>query len=52
MLPLDVGNSDTHGGFPMHTLWQVIYIMMAAMAVVVVPFAMFYYEGEEYDETG
>lgn len=52
MLPLDVGNSDTNGGFPMHTLWQVVYIMMAAMAVVIVPFAMFYYEGEEYDETG
>jgi hypothetical protein len=52
MLPLDVGNSDTNGGFPMKVLWLVIYIIMAAFAVVIVPFAMIYYEGDEYDETG
>lgn len=52
MLPLDVGNANSHGGFPMATLWLVIYIIMAVFAVVIVPFAMFYYEGDEYDETG
>lgn len=52
MLPLDVGNTDTNGGFPMQKLWQAIYIIMAAWAVVIVPFAMFYYEGDEYDESG
>ena len=51
MLPLDVANGTT-GGFPMAVLWQVILIVMAAMAVVIIPFAMFYYEGDEYDETG
>lgn len=52
MLPLDVGNANSNGGFPMDTLWIVIYIVMAVMAVVIIPFAMFYYEGDEYDETG
>ncbi len=52
MLPLDVANANTNGGFPMGTLWLIVYITMAVMAVVIIPFAMFYYEGEEYDETG
>lgn len=51
MLPLDVGNGRD-GGFPMDVLWMVVYIVMAAFAVVIIPFAMFYYEGDEYDETG
>lgn len=54
MLPLDVANSGNgrDGGFPMTTLWLVVYIMMAALIVVIIPFAAFYYEADEYDETG
>jgi hypothetical protein len=51
MLPLDVANSKV-GGFPMAILWLIVYITMAALVVVVIPFAAFYYEGDEYDETG
>jgi len=51
MLPLDVANQRV-GGFPMTVLWLVVYITMAALVVVVIPFAAFYYEGDEYDETG
>lgn len=51
MLPLDVANSKT-GGFPMTVLWLVVYITMAALLIVVIPFAAFYYEGDEYDEDG
>lgn len=52
MLPLDVGNGATDGGFPMGTLWLIVFITMAVLIVVVIPFATFYYEGDEYDETG
>lgn len=51
MLPLDVANGR-HGGFPMVTLWLIVYITMAILVVAVIPFATFYYEGDEYDETG
>ena len=51
MLPLDVANQRV-GGFPMTTLWLVVYITMAVLVVVVIPFAAFYYEADEYDETG
>ncbi|KYR01427.1 hypothetical protein DLAC_01911 [Tieghemostelium lacteum] len=51
MLPLDVANNGGQGGFPMDTMWLVIYIIVAVFAVVIVPFAMFYYESEEADPT-
>jgi LMBR1 domain-containing protein 1 len=47
MLPLDVANRSTVGGFPMDQLWLAIYIIIAGMVVVVIPFAIFFYEGEE-----
>jgi LMBR1 domain-containing protein 1 len=53
MLPLDVANTPTHisggGGFPMEELWLAVYIIIAAMVVVVIPFAIFYYEAEEVE---
>lgn len=52
MLPLDVGNGSTNGGFPMATLWMIVFIFMAILIVVIIPFATFYYEGDEYDDTG
>jgi len=51
MLPMDVANARTNGGIPMAVLWQVIYITMAVMGVVVIPFAIFYYEAEDPDES-
>jgi len=50
MLPLDVANTHgAGGGFPMDELWLAIYIIIAAMVVVVIPFAIFYYEAEEVE---
>lgn len=51
MLPLDVANGTT-GGFPMAQLWLAVYIVIAAMVVIIIPFAIFYYESEEVDDTG
>jgi LMBR1 domain-containing protein 1 len=36
----------------MTTLWLIVYITMAILVVVIIPFATFYYEGDEYDESG
>ncbi|GAM23900.1 hypothetical protein SAMD00019534_070750 [Acytostelium subglobosum LB1] len=52
MLPLDVANLTTNGGFPMETMWIVVYIVIAVFAIVIVPFAMFFYESEEADGSG
>ncbi|KAN0021958.1 hypothetical protein ACTFIU_004104 [Dictyostelium citrinum] len=49
MLPLDVANEGGKGGFPMDILWIVIYIAVAVFAIVICPFAMFFYESEEAD---
>jgi LMBR1 domain-containing protein 1 len=50
MLPLDVGNSRTNGGFPMQTLWYIVLITLAVLAVIVIPFSIFYYEAEDPDK--
>lgn len=49
MLPLDVANSNSSvsGGFPMDELWLAVYIIIAVMVVIIVPFAIFFYEAEE-----
>lgn len=50
MLPLDVANTKgTDGGFPMDDLWLAVYFTIAIMAVVIVPFTIFYYEAEEVE---
>ena len=46
-LPLDVANRSTASGLDMETLWQVEYMLVAIMAVGVVPFLIFYYEAED-----
>jgi len=50
MLPLDVSNARTNGGFPMTELWYTVYIIMAIMIVLLIPFAIFYYEAEDPTE--
>lgn len=44
MMPLDVANrGSTHGGIPMDALWITIYIVIAVLVVLVIPWAYFYY---------
>ena len=46
----DVSNARTDGGFPMTELWYTVYIIMAVMIVLLIPFAIFYYEAEDPTE--
>ena len=57
MLPLDVGNkagvlgcgvwNNSCGGLDLIAAWQVIYIIIACLLVVVFPFFIFYYEADD-----
>ncbi|KAL9248673.1 LIMR family protein-like protein [Drosera capensis] len=57
MLPADVANRQacSHAIYngacnltlPMKDLWMVVYIVDAALVLFVIPFAMFYYEGDQ-----
>jgi hypothetical protein len=57
MLPADVANRQAckravYSGacrltLPMKTLWIVVYIVDAVLVFLVIPFAMFYYEGDQ-----
>lgn len=57
MLPADVANRQAcskavYSGacnltLPMKTLWLVVYIVDAVLVFLVIPFAMFYYEGDQ-----
>lgn len=51
LLPFDVANTRTNGGIPMTIIWEVFYIILAVVAVVVLPFAVFYYEAEDPDSS-
>ena len=46
-LPLDVANRSTASGMDIETLWQVEYMLVAVMAIGVVPFLIFFYEAED-----
>lgn len=60
LLPLDVANQggefNAVGGLPMALITESFFIITVIMAVAVVPFTMFYYEGldekDEYEESG
>ncbi|KAM7271085.1 hypothetical protein ACFE04_030299 [Oxalis oulophora] len=62
MLPADVANRQacTHSIYtgacnltlPMKDLWMVIYILDAILVFFVIPFAMFYYEGDQDKSVG
>ncbi len=48
MLPLDVGNSRGYGGgLDMEVFWQIIYAAITIMVVILIPFAIFFYESDE-----
>uniref|UniRef100_A0A8R7V012 LIMR family protein n=1 Tax=Triticum urartu TaxID=4572 RepID=A0A8R7V012_TRIUA len=62
MLPADVANRQAckravYSGacaltLPMKTLWLVVYIIDAVLVFLVIPFAMFYYEGDRDKSVG
>jgi len=62
MLPADVANRQAcrkavYNGacsltLPMKTLWLVVYIVDAVLVFLVIPFAMFYYEGDQDKSVG
>jgi hypothetical protein len=48
MLPLDVSNARGEGGgINMQLFWEVIYIALVIMVVVVIPACIFYYESDD-----
>lgn len=47
LLPMDVGNRNSDGEIPMEILWIVIYVLIGVLSVIVIPFAIFYYEAED-----
>eukprot|EP01118_Nematostelium_gracile_P010170 TRINITY_DN3485_c0_g1_i1.p1 TRINITY_DN3485_c0_g1~~TRINITY_DN3485_c0_g1_i1.p1 ORF type:complete len:488 (-),score=119.73 TRINITY_DN3485_c0_g1_i1:108-1571(-) len=51
LLPFDVANARSDGGFPMQTIWLVFYVIVAVMIVVILPFSIFYYEAEDPDSS-
>ena len=56
LLPLDVANQDgsfeASGGIPMEQIEVAFYFATVCLAIVVVPFTMFYYEGYEDKDDG
>lgn len=44
LLPLDVANREGDGGLDMTLLYEIMYLMIAVMAIVLVPFMIFHYE--------
>eukprot|EP01117_Protostelium_nocturnum_P014185 TRINITY_DN536_c0_g1_i1.p1 TRINITY_DN536_c0_g1~~TRINITY_DN536_c0_g1_i1.p1 ORF type:complete len:495 (-),score=126.51 TRINITY_DN536_c0_g1_i1:219-1703(-) len=50
MLPMDVSNSRTDGGLPMYGFWIASFAVALALIVVLLPFAIFFYEAEDPDK--
>jgi LMBR1 domain-containing protein 1 len=50
LLPLDVGNFRAGSNVDMKIFWYIIYMTSAFFIVVILPFALFYYESDE-DQT-
>lgn len=52
LLPIDVANVQLHGGLEhgLSIFWQVLYGILAIFVVLVIPFAIFYYESEDPDK--
>lgn len=51
MMPLDAASrSSKHGGLPMEVLWYTVFIAQAALAVIIIPFAYFYYSAYDPDK--
>jgi len=52
ILPYDVANSSgSGGGVRLDLLWQILYIIVAVLIAVIIPFAFFFYENDLDDES-
>lgn len=47
LLPLDVGNFRGGSNVDMKMFWYIIYMTSAFFIIVVLPFALFYYESDD-----
>ena len=47
LLPLDVGNYRTGSNVDMKIFWYIIYMTSAFFIILILPFALFYYESDE-----
>lgn len=51
LLPLDVANSGPPvKDVPMSVLWMIFIIVLAALALIVLPFCIFYYEAQDLEQ--
>ena len=46
-MPLDVGNYRAGSNVDMKIFWYIIYMTSAVFIIIVLPFALFYYESDE-----
>lgn len=47
-MPYDVANSrGSGGGLRIDVLWQIIYVTLAILVVILIPFTFFFYEAED-----
>ena len=47
LLPLDVGNFRSGSNVDMKMFWYIIYMTSAFFIIVILPFALFYYESDD-----
>lgn len=47
VLPLDVSNARNSAGLDMTTFWYIIYMLVAIMVSIIIPFAQFMYETDD-----
>lgn len=47
VLPVDVANTRTDGGFDMDLFWKIIYCTVFVFIVFLIPFSMFFYETDD-----
>mmetsp|Transcript_106714 Transcript_106714/g.147721 ORF Transcript_106714/g.147721 Transcript_106714/m.147721 type:complete len:88 (-) Transcript_106714:576-839(-) len=47
MLPLDVQNTRDETNFHMKEFWYIVFMTSLFLALVILPFALFYYEADE-----
>jgi len=51
LLPMDVANARTNGGLAMNGLWIAAFITALVLIVIVLPFAIFFYEAEDNESS-
>jgi len=52
VLPYDVANSSGGGGgIRVDVIWQIVYIVLAVLIAFIIPFAFFFYENDQDEES-